>query len=130
MANLLLSKEGLLNSFTTVMIPIISGQVVPVLAKQVQMQLATELINEMQQIISCFHGTNFNELTKTGHSCLVKFKKMGLSQQDAYNAVYFIAQVYQTLQIDAKNDLADEFLDYISGYIGNKKCWVWSKPLK
>ncbi|MFD2562860.1 hypothetical protein [Aquimarina rubra] len=128
-ANLILSKSGVTNSFTTIMIPIVKGKVRPIVLKENLTQITLELFNEIQQILCCFNGTNFQELSEQGYRCLLEYKKLGLSQQNTYDTVHFIAQVYQSFDLEAKNDLADEFLDYISGYIGNKKYWIWDKPL-
>lgn len=129
LANVILAKSGINNSFTTVMIPIIKGKPKPISAKNDFTAKAINLIIEIQQIISFFNGVNFNELTKQGHACLIAYKNIGVSQQEAYGAMHFISQIYQTLDIEKKNDLLDEFLDYICGYIGNKKYWIWNNRL-
>ncbi|WP_108870059.1 hypothetical protein [Aquimarina aquimarini] len=129
LANLLLSKSGITNMFTTVITPIVKGKILQITKKENLTQMESELINEIQQLINCFDDSNFDKLAKKGHSCLVKYKKFGLSQQDTYDTVHFIAKVYQTLDLEAKSDLVHEFLDYISGYIGDKKRWIWSNQL-
>ncbi|WP_103070095.1 hypothetical protein [Aquimarina sediminis] len=129
LANLLLSKGGITNMFTTIMIPIVNGKILPVTKKENLTSLESELINEIQQLISRFDGSNFDKLTTKGYSCITGYKENGLSQQNTYDTVHFIEQIYQTLDLEAKSDIADEFLDYISGYIGNKNLWIWNKPL-
>lgn len=129
LANLLLSKGGVTNMFTTVMVPVVNGKIIPVVKKEDLTQIESELISEIQQLINCFDDSTFNELAKKGYSCLVKYKELGLSQQKTYDTVHFIEQIYQALDLEAKSDLADEFLDYISGYIGNKKHWIWDNKL-
>lgn len=129
LANLLLSERGGTNSFTTVIIPIVRGKVTPIVKIPNLTSTEVDLINEIQQIISSLHNSNFNELAEQGLMYLMKYKTKGVSQQNMYNAIYFVAQVYQEMDLAYKSDLADEFLDYISGYIGDKKRWVWDNPL-
>ncbi len=130
LANLILAKNGITNSFTTIIVPIIKGEIVPILKKENLSTIAVDLVNEIHQIISKLDGfKNFNELSKKGHTCLTKYKNLGMSQQNTYNILLFVEQIYQTLNLDDKVDLTDELLDYISGYIGDKKCWVWDKIL-
>ncbi|NQY31365.1 MAG: hypothetical protein HRT69_18105 [Flavobacteriaceae bacterium] len=129
LANLILAKSGVTNWFTTIIIPIVKGKIGTILKKQKFTATETCLINEIQEIITSLDNFNFNKLTKQGHFCLLKYKNLGISQQNMYNTIHFISQIYQRLNIDNKQDLADEFLDYISGYIGDKKCWIWDKPL-
>lgn len=129
LANLILSKGGINNSFTTMVVAIIKGKVLSFLEKETSNQLELDLIYDIQEIISKLDSSNFSELAKQGHICLIKYKNQGLTQQEAYDTVFYIAKIYQALDLDFKNDLADECLDYISGYIESKKLWVWEMRL-
>ncbi len=129
LVNKILGKSGITNMFTTVITTIIKGEVVCFDKKTNLNKIEIKLIREIQQIISCLTNSNFNELARQGHSSLVKFKELEMSQQNMYDSIHFISRIYQTLNLDYKRDLVDELLDYISGYIGNKNLWIWDKPL-
>ncbi len=130
LVNEILGKSGITNMFTTVITTIIKGEVVCFDKKTNLTKVEIKLIREIQQIISCLTNSNFNELARQGHASLIKFKELEISQQNMYDSIHFISQIYQTLNLDYKRDLADELLDYISGYIGNNNLWIWDKPLE
>ncbi|WP_034242153.1 hypothetical protein [Aquimarina atlantica] len=129
LASLILAKSGITNSFTTVMMPIVKGKPIPMVRMKNFTATEIDLINQIQQIISCSNNSNFNELVEQGRISLIHYKNKGISQQNMYDTIHFIARIYQALNLEYKSDIADEFLDYISGYIGNKKRWIWDNRL-
>ncbi|WP_299435650.1 hypothetical protein [uncultured Aquimarina sp.] len=136
--NLVLSDSGIFNSFTTLQMPIIKGEICSLkevielihqneLEEEIYFQ---ELINDFQQIIPTEITNNtFYSASQEAGNCIVKYKNKGISQQKAYDIVFAIKLVYRAIGIDQVDDFIDEVLDYICGYIGNKELWIWDKKL-
>jgi hypothetical protein len=83
------------------------------------------LIGALQEIFIQLDGSNFESLRDKTRDCVIGFKEKGLSQQRIYGVVHGIKIVYQTLALESIEELADEVLDCISGYTGNKSLRIW-----
>ncbi|WP_299247425.1 hypothetical protein [uncultured Aquimarina sp.] len=136
--NVVLSKSGIFNSFTTMQIPIVKGEVCNlneiielIYKNELEEELFyQELINDFQKILqTTINDDTFYSASKEAGNCIVNYKNKGISQQQAYNTIYAIKLVYRALGIDHLDDFIDEILDYICGYIGNKELWIWDKKL-
>ncbi|WP_378174013.1 hypothetical protein [Aquimarina sp. SS2-1] len=138
LVSLVLSNSGIFNGFTSIQIPIINGEVSnldEVMAFMDQaglkgVSIHQEFINDFQKILNTtINGYEFYSTLKEARNCVISFKEKGISQQKAYDIVLAIKLVYIAFGIHNVDDLIDEVLDHISGYIGNKELWIWEKPL-
>ena len=133
-ANLMLSASGIFNSFTTVQIPIVKGEIFYP-KKLLEMNFYPnkndwELINDFQKILNTeISFGNFSDSLNRGRNCVIKHKDKGLSQKRAYDVIFVIKLVYDNLEMNVIEDFIDEVLDYICGYIGNKELWIWENRM-
>ncbi|MCP3926945.1 MAG: hypothetical protein GY714_30675 [Desulfobacterales bacterium] len=128
----MLAPGGIFNVFTTIQIPVIKGRIPDMRALIMYKETDPDtieserfFIDELQTIFTGLNQSNFNSLVSKARECVIKYKENGLEKDKAYNIVHGIKIVYQTLDFNDIEDLVDEVLDHISGYIGNKELWIY-----
>ena len=131
----MLSRNGILNMFTTIQIPIIKGQI-PNLdpLKKIKEKyhipptsVERKLIDTILPIL--ITKIDFYPKVEQCRTIIITHKNLGITQQQAYDTLHIIKIIFQTVQIENLDDTIDELLDYICGYLGNKEKWIWNKRL-
>lgn len=132
--NEIIGGAGIFNSFTSIQIAIIEGAVFggfetleePFIKIGSNEELLSKSILELCSLGSTMSFENF---VNEGRQKILFYKNKGGEQQIAYDLIHVIKRTYRILEVDLFDDKLDELLDYICGYIGNKKMWIWENRL-
>ena len=85
-----------------------------------------ELMKNLEMLVSHLDEKNVQGQFEKGFHWIVEYKNCGGSKQESYDTLLSLAKKYRD-EYELMFDLIGDWLDCISGWVGNKDYQIWNE---